>query len=99
MTRDDFFPVPCVGPLSSLVEALKGKPTYNLSTHYACGMSTYLIKGEDDKIIPLTQFVDFAGLMEYLGERAEIIKNSRLKKLQASKILFKLFPSWRSRKY
>jgi 7,8-dihydro-6-hydroxymethylpterin dimethyltransferase len=90
ITKDDFFPVPCVHPISHLVEALKGRKTYDLSTHFACGMATYVIKGNDDVPVPITQFVDVEGLFEYLDEKADDIKNSRFKKLKAAGILFKL---------
>jgi hypothetical protein len=90
ITKDDFFPVPCVHPISNLVEALKGRQTYNLSTHFACGMATYVIKGTDDVPVPLPQFVDVEGLFEYMGEKADDIRNSRFKKLKASGMLFKL---------
>lgn len=71
VTKEDFFSVPTIGPITDFVEAMTGKRTYKLSTHFACGAATYLIKGTDGKIVPLPHFVDIEGLMEYLEEMAQ----------------------------
>ncbi len=71
ITKDDFFPVPSVAPITDFVEAITGKPQYTLSTHFACGMATYIIKGDDGKLVTLPSFVDVDGLLEYLEEMAE----------------------------
>lgn len=74
ITKDDFFSVPSVAPVTELIETLTGRPHYTLSTHFACGMATYVIKGTDGKIVPIPQFVDVEGLMEFLRETAEVRK-------------------------
>lgn len=90
LQKDDFFPVPCVNPISKLVEQLKGRRTYNLSTHFACGMATYLVKGEDNKVVPMPQFVDVEGFFEYLDEKADELRAGKNKKWVSLKILKKL---------
>ncbi len=71
ISSEDFYSVPSVTSVTELVEAITSQKKYRLSTHFACGMATYIIRGEDDKIVPLPQFVDVEGLMEYLRETAE----------------------------
>ncbi len=81
ISRDDFYPVPSVTPFSHFVEAKTGVPQYEFTCHFACGMATYVFK-ENDKLIPITRFVDVEGLFEFLNEKAEEIKNSKIKSLR-----------------
>jgi len=88
----DFYPVPCVMPFSNFVEAITGQEQYELSIHFACGAATYLFL-DGKKVIPITRFIDVEGLFEYLKEKTEEIKKSRLgllKKLKAAKMLLDL---------
>lgn len=67
LTRDDFFPIPCVTPLTDFLEALAGKQgqMYRLSTHFACGMATYMLR-QKGGMRPITHFIDVDGLMRHL---------------------------------
>ncbi len=78
--REDFFTVPSTAKVSNFVEQLKGKETYKLSIHFACGMGTYLFQ-DDEKIVPITRFIDVRGMFEYIGELADEIKVSNFKSL------------------
>ncbi|WP_290623342.1 MULTISPECIES: tetraether lipid synthase Tes, partial [unclassified Archaeoglobus] len=82
--REDFYPVPSVTPISRFIEALTGNPQYELTTHFACGMATYVFK-DNGRLIPITRFVDVEGLFEFLNEKAEEITNSRMKTVKALK--------------
>lgn len=84
ISRDDFYPVPSVTPISHFVEAITGKPQYELTTHFACGMATYVFK-MNGKLVPITRFVDVEGLFEYLNTKAEEIRNSRMKTIRTLK--------------
>jgi hypothetical protein len=84
ISRDDFYPVPSVTPISHFVEALTGIHQYELTTHFACGMATYVFK-EDGKLLPITRFVDVEGLFEYLNEKAETIGKSKIKTIRLLK--------------
>jgi len=53
--------------MNGFVEALKNRPQYMLSTHFACGMATYVFK-DGDRMVPLPAFFDVDGFFEYLGE-------------------------------
>lgn len=73
LVKEDFYPVPTVTSLTKFVEAITNHPTYELSTHFACGMATYVFK-EDEKVIPITRFLDVDGLTEYLDQVSEELK-------------------------
>ncbi|MDE1854749.1 MAG: radical SAM protein [Candidatus Micrarchaeota archaeon] len=68
ITKDDWFSVPYVGGINRFIEALSGEYKYDLSIHFACGAGSYIFLDKDNKIIPLTRFVDAAGLLEHLQE-------------------------------
>jgi len=89
ITRDDFYPVPCVTAISHFVEALTGTPQYEFTCHFACGMATYVFK-VNGKLIPITRFVDVDGFFEYLNEKAEEIKGSKIKSIRALKSIIDL---------
>ena len=88
--REDFFTVPSTTSVTNFVEALKGKPTYRLSIHFACGMGTYIFKKPDGSIIPVTRFIDVEGLFEYLNELSADINESRVKALKKASALTNL---------
>ncbi len=90
ISREDFYPVPSVTPISHFVEAITGMPQYELTTHWACGMATYVFVDDNGKLIPITRFIDVEGLFEYLEEKAEELKHSKIKKIKALKGLIDL---------
>ncbi|MBI2583766.1 MAG: radical SAM protein [Candidatus Aenigmarchaeota archaeon] len=87
--REAFYPVPCTTILSNFVEALAGRPKYELSINPACGMATYLFK-EGDRLIPITDFVDVDGLFEYIKEKTAEIREGKNKYWIVAKMLKKL---------
>jgi len=90
LTRDDFYPVPCVAPITNLVEVLTGKPRYKLTAHFACGMATYVLKDKNRGMVPITRFVDVEGLMEFFNAQAEDIQRGKSKVAAGVKLLAKL---------
>lgn len=60
ISRDDFYPVPFVYPISKLIELLKGESQVEFTAHPGCGGATYLFV-DDKKIIPVTHFIDVVG--------------------------------------
>ncbi|MCW6160523.1 MAG: radical SAM protein [Candidatus Micrarchaeales archaeon] len=64
--KEHWFSVPYVGGINKFLEALSGEYKYDLSIHFACGAATYLFKDSDDKLIPITDFIDAAALVEKL---------------------------------
>jgi hypothetical protein len=89
LSRDDFFPVPCVGNITEFVEAMTERPHYNLSTHFACGMATYIFK-DGDRLVPITRFVDVEGLFNYLQEKAFELKKGKSKLLTSARLFVKI---------
>ncbi|MEM2889913.1 MAG: radical SAM protein [Candidatus Hadarchaeum sp.] len=89
ITMNDFFPVPTAMMISEFVEALVGKPMYDLSSHFACGAATYVFK-DGEKMIPITRFIDVEGFLEYLVEKAQELKKGKSKTLVGAKILYKI---------
>lgn len=73
ITRDDFYPVPFVVPVSKFVENLKGEHYVEFTVHPHCGAGTYLFE-DDGKIVPITRFFDVEGMLEYIKEEAEEVK-------------------------
>ena len=69
--KDHWFSVPYVGGINKFIEALSGEYKYDLSIHFACGAATYIFKDNDDKIIPITDFIDAAALVEKLQGAVE----------------------------
>jgi uncharacterized radical SAM superfamily Fe-S cluster-containing enzyme len=64
--KENWFSVPYVGGINKFIEALSGDFKYDLSIHFACGAGTYLFLDSDNKVIPITEFVDAQGLVEHL---------------------------------
>jgi hypothetical protein len=89
ITKDDFYPVPSVKAITDMVESLVKKPQYSLSTHFACGMATYVFEDEG-KMLPLTRFIDVPGLFEYLKEQAAELNAGKSKLFIGAKMLFKI---------
>jgi len=70
---DDFYPVPCVVPISDFVEALTGKPQIRFTAHQHCGAATYVFVN-DDKLTPVNRMVDVDNLLSALEETAERLR-------------------------
>ncbi len=79
LKASDFFPVPCVVPISRAVGALKGRRYIEFTTHEHCGMATFAFV-EDGKLTPITRYgnVDkFMGTMNKVYDDAS--KGSKTK--------------------
>jgi uncharacterized radical SAM superfamily Fe-S cluster-containing enzyme len=68
ITREDFYPVPFVAPLSAAISAGIGLPQPTITAHPCCGAATY-IYWIDGHMVPITRFVDVEGLMEKINEK------------------------------
>jgi len=89
VSREDWYPVPFVTPITHFFEALTSTPKYELTAHPACGMGTYLFL-DGDKTIPLPRFFDVEGFMEFLEELSKQAKGITGKVYTSVKILTKL---------
>ncbi len=57
LRADDFYPIPCVGPIIDLVESYTGTPQIKFTAHQHCGAATYVFVTEQG-IVPVNQIVD-----------------------------------------
>lgn len=77
IAREDWFTVPYTGSINKFLESLTGEYKYDLSTHFACGAGTYLFLDSDNRVVPVTRFVDVEGLAELLGSATEEMHGKR----------------------
>jgi len=91
ISRDDFYPVPFVFPISKLIELLKGETQVEFTAHPGCGGATYIFV-EDGKPIPVTRFVDAEGLLDLVDKESKI--RGPLKKLRIASAFLKNIDSF-----
>ncbi|MBW6471419.1 MAG: radical SAM protein [Methanosarcinaceae archaeon] len=64
---DAWYPVPSVVPISQFVAIMRKKTIPEFTIHPHCGAGTYVFK-ENKRLIPITEFVDVDGLLEFVTE-------------------------------
>lgn len=72
ISREDFYPVPFVYPISRLIEILKGETQVEFTAHPGCGGATYLFVDENKDPLPVTRFIDVEGLLDFINKESEI---------------------------
>ncbi len=94
LTRDDWYPVPFVAPISELVSALTGSAKTVFTSHPACGLASYLFIERGKDPVPITRFIDVEGLMEDMWVLAQETRDKKIKftsKVKALSLLKKHF--------
>ena len=86
ISRDDFYPVPFVFPISKLIEYLKGETQVEFTAHPGCGGATYIFV-EDRKPLPVTRFIDVEALLKFVNQQSG--KKGPLKKLRVAAAFLK----------
>jgi len=86
-TKDDWYPVPVVAPISKLASLLLKENKVTFTTHPHCGIATYLFKDDKGKVTPMTRFVDATALSKGFYELAQKVEKKRFKKLVVFKLL------------
>jgi len=86
ISRDDFYPVPFVSPVSGLIEMLKGETQVEFTAHPGCGGATYLFV-EDGRPLPVTRFIDVEGLLNLVDKESKI--RGPLKKIRVGAAFLK----------
>ncbi|MDD1668291.1 MAG: radical SAM protein [Methanomicrobiales archaeon] len=71
--KDDFYPVPCVVPVSDLVEAYTGKPQIRFTAHQHCGAATYVFVSEKG-MVPINRMVDVDKFFAAVKKMAENLR-------------------------
>jgi len=86
ISRQDFYPVPFVFPISKLIEMLKSETQVEFTAHPGCGGATYIFY-ENEKPIPVTRFIDVEGLLSFIDKESQI--KGPLKKLRVASAFLK----------
>ncbi len=96
IAMDDWYPIPIAGHIAKFFEAFAGK-RYYMTSHFGCGAATYVFLDED-RVIPISRFLDIEGFVEFLEEKAEEFKKwhhlGRLQKLKLGAQVFLKFKSF-----
>ncbi|MCD6509424.1 MAG: radical SAM protein [Thermoprotei archaeon] len=92
--RDAWYPVPVASIFASFLEAFTGRPYLQMRNHPACGMATYVyVERHNGKVVgfkPITEFIDVAGLLDYLKEKTEELRRGGNRYLVGLKVLYGL---------
>jgi uncharacterized radical SAM superfamily Fe-S cluster-containing enzyme len=86
ISKDDFYPVPFVYPISKLIELLKGETQVEFTAHPGCGGATYIFM-DNGKVLPVTRFIDVEGLIKFVDKESQI--KGPLKKLRIASAFLK----------
>lgn len=86
-SKDDWYPVPSVVPVSTFVSAILNQPKVTFTAHPHCGLATYLFVKDTNNVIPLTRFVEVEPLFEELFDLSERTERARIKLLAKIKAL------------
>lgn len=81
ITRDDFYPVSFVAPISRLIRAETGISRPIFSVHPHCGAATYVFH-QKGRLIPINRFFDLEGLFELLKDEVEHFDGTFVSKLK-----------------
>jgi 7,8-dihydro-6-hydroxymethylpterin dimethyltransferase len=78
--KDHFYPVPCVVPVSELVEAYTGKSQIMFTAHPHCGAATYVFV-TDEGMIPINRMLDVDAFFESIQKmEAKLRKGGSINK-------------------
>jgi len=90
-TKDDWYPLSFVTPISKMISALRGAETVCISCHPHCALGTYLfIEHETGRPVPITRFVDVEGMFQELVKVAAKTKASRFKRFAQMSAFYKV---------
>lgn len=68
--EEDWYPVPFVYSISKFVESFKDEKQVEFTASPKCGGATYAFV-EDEELIPITEFMDVEGFIEFMKELSE----------------------------
>ncbi len=85
-----WFPIPVAAKFSKFVEAYTGTEQFCMANHPICGAATYIFVEKDSqgipkRYIPITEFFDVEGFIEWLDENRIELPRSWSKKLKLLK--------------
>jgi uncharacterized radical SAM superfamily Fe-S cluster-containing enzyme len=86
ISRDDFYPVSFIFPISRLIETFTKDPQVEFTNHPGCGGSTFIFI-ENGRPLPITRFYDVKAYMSFLNEQTK--KKGPLRKLRIASAFIK----------
>ncbi len=86
-TKDDWYPVPVVAPISKFASAFLGENKVTFTTHPHCGIATYIFQDEKGNAVPFPRFVDIERFSSELDKIADKVDQAKFKKLYAIKLI------------
>jgi uncharacterized radical SAM superfamily Fe-S cluster-containing enzyme len=75
---DAWFPVPAMMPVGRALGLMKDTPQLELSTHFACGMSTFIYINEDGSYEPITNLIDVSKFLVLLADIANLFAEEKM---------------------
>ena len=93
--REDFFTIPVSTAITRFIEELTDQFKYRLSTHFACGLATYVFV-DGNQLIPISRFMDVEGFFDCLNKLREKLQESKVKKIKKATSSLRLL--WNIRK-
>jgi 7,8-dihydro-6-hydroxymethylpterin dimethyltransferase len=86
ISRDDFYPISILYPISQLTKSIIREHHVEFSVHPGCGGSTFIVM-DQGKPIPITRFIDVEYYDKFINEQAA--KTGPLRKLRLAAALVK----------
>ncbi len=74
---DAWYPVPAMLPVGRALGLMKGHPELELSSHFACGMSTFLFIDEDGSYQPITDLIEIDKFIHLLEDIANLFADQK----------------------
>ncbi|MFX0055834.1 MAG: tetraether lipid synthase Tes [Promethearchaeota archaeon] len=74
---DAWYPVPAMMPVGRALGLMKGTPQLELSTHFACGMSTFIYINEDGDYEPITNLIDVSKFLVLLEDISNLFAQQK----------------------
>ncbi|UCH04664.1 MAG: radical SAM protein [Candidatus Thorarchaeota archaeon] len=74
---DAWYPVPAMMPVGRALGLMKDTPQLELSTHFACGMSTFIYINEDGTYEPITNLIDVSKFLVLLADIANLFAEEK----------------------
>lgn len=86
-TKDDWYPVPIIAPISNFASILLKENKVAFTTHPHCGLGTYMFSDDKGNVTPIPRFIDvdmFSKGLEEIGIKAE---KAMFKKIHIIKLI------------
>jgi uncharacterized radical SAM superfamily Fe-S cluster-containing enzyme len=86
-TKEDWFPVPVVAPISDFASVILRQKKVTFTTHPHCGIATYVFMDEKENVIPFPRFIDVEKFTKGLAEISSKADKAVFKKIYVMKLL------------